>query len=120
MPIRRRSSVVCLFLMTLVSSCLGQSLPSVHAAGSPKVTSASKLVASPSSAAVGALVTLTATVQSSAGQPLTVGSVAFYNGTALLGSSQVIGTTSGGGVVGTAVWRTRSLLCGVDAEGFAE
>jgi hypothetical protein len=60
----------------------------------------------PASAKSGSLFTLIATVQDQNGNPVTTGSVKFYDGNAVLGTVQVVASTSGGGTIGTATLKT--------------
>jgi serine/threonine protein kinase len=64
------------------------------------------LAVNPTKAAFGSLFTLTATVKDSNGNPLTNGSVTFYDAKAVLGIVQVVRTTSGGATIGTATLKT--------------
>jgi hypothetical protein len=87
------------------------------AAARPETTpppSATTLKASPTSAAWGTLVTLTATVKNGSA-PVANGSVTFYDGTKAIGSAQVVTTASGGGVVGTATLKTLALPIGANS-----
>jgi hypothetical protein len=64
------------------------------------------LALTPATAAFGSLFTLTASVQDQNGNPLTNGSVTFYDGATALGTVQVVRTTSGGATIGTATLKT--------------
>ncbi|HTX77239.1 MAG TPA: choice-of-anchor D domain-containing protein, partial [Terracidiphilus sp.] len=77
--------------------------------GTAQLTSTTTLAANPTSGAFGTAVTLTATVVDQNSSPLTNGRVTFLNGTKTLGTVQVVRTTSGGGVVGTATLKTLAL-----------
>ena len=61
---------------------------------------------SPTSAKFGNLFTLTAMVQDPNRNPVTTGSVMFYDGNAVLGAVQVVASASGGGTMGTATLKT--------------
>jgi hypothetical protein len=82
-----------------------QKLP-VSGTGIAELTSAVTLTATPTSAAYGSLFTLVATVKDQNSNPLTNGRVTFYDGTTALATVQVVSTTSGGGVIGTATLKT--------------
>jgi MBG domain (YGX type)/Chitobiase/beta-hexosaminidase C-terminal domain/FG-GAP-like repeat/Abnormal spindle-like microcephaly-assoc'd, ASPM-SPD-2-Hydin/NHL repeat len=82
-----------------------QKLP-VSGTGIAQLTSAVTLTATPTSGAFGTLFKLSAAVKDQNSGPVTNGSVAFYDGATLLGTAQVVTTTSGGGVVGTATLKT--------------
>jgi hypothetical protein len=75
------------------------------ATGTAPLSTTTTLVVNPTEAAVGSLFTLTATVKDSNGNPLTNGAVTFYDATSALGSVQVVRTTSGGAIIGTATLR---------------
>jgi hypothetical protein len=81
----------------------------VTGGGSANIGSTVTLSAAPQSAAVDALVTLTATVQDTHGNAVSNGAVTFYDGATVLGAAQVVATNAAGGVVGTATLRTRAL-----------
>jgi len=99
----------------VVTDVAGTGTIAASGTGVAALTSTTTLAANPASAAFGGLFTLTASVVDSTSAPVTVGSVSFYNGAALLGTAQIVGTTSGGGVVGTAIYRTRFLPLGADS-----
>ena len=92
----------------------GTATLSATGTGATELSSTTTLAASPAGAVFGSLFTLTAAVKDASNNPITAGSVGFYNGAALLGTSQIIGTASGGGVVGTAIYRTRFLPLGAN------
>jgi hypothetical protein len=100
--------------INVTTSTIGTASLAATGTGATALSSTITLSANTSSAAAGSLFVLTAAVKDSNNNPLTVGSVNFYNGTKLLGSSQVIATNSGGGVVGTAIYRTRFLPVGAN------
>ena len=70
------------------------------------LTRSVSLNVSPANARFGSPITLTASVQDQSGNPVTTGSVTFYDGSAVLGTVQVVTTTSGGGAIGTATLKT--------------
>jgi hypothetical protein len=74
--------------------------------GAAPLSTTTTLVVNPTKAALGSLFTLTATVKDSNGNPLTNGSVTFYDAKAVLGIVQVVRTTSGGATIGTATLKT--------------
>jgi Bacterial Ig-like domain (group 3)/FG-GAP-like repeat len=88
---RTRLAAVALSLMSLFLA-----LPCLA------LTSSVNLNVSPTNAGFGSPITLTASVQDQRGNPVTAGSVTFYDGSAVLGTVQVVTTTSGGGAIGTA------------------
>jgi hypothetical protein len=98
-----------------VLNSAGTAALSATGTGVNELTSITTLAANPTSAAFGSLFTFTASVVDSSSHPVTAGSVSFYNGTTLLGSAQIVGTTSGGGVVGTAIYRTHFLPLGANS-----
>jgi hypothetical protein len=91
-----------------------QELP-VSGAGITKLTSTVTLAANPTSAAFGSLFTLTATVIDQNSHAVTNGTVTFYDGTTVIGSAQVVSTTSGGGVIGTATLKTILIPLGANS-----
>ena len=78
----------------------------VSGVGATELTSSVSLTASPASAALGSLFTFTATVAGQNSKPVSNGSVTFFDGTTVLGTVQVVRTTSGGAAVGTATLHT--------------
>jgi hypothetical protein len=71
-----------------------------------RLTTSVTLQVSPTSAKPGSLFALTASVQDENGNPVANGSVTFFDGTAVLGTVQVVTTASGGATVGTAALET--------------
>ena len=109
--------VVVLFTPASAAAATGYITVTDNASGSPQklpvsgtgiaqLTSAVTLTATPTSAALGTLFKLSAAVKDQNNSPVSNGSVAFYDGATLLGTAQVVTTTSGGGVVGTATLKT--------------
>ena len=88
---------------------------SVTGGGSAPLATSISLTANPATAPFGSLVSLSAAVVDQNSNPLTNGTVTFYNGTTLLGSAQVVRTTSGGGTIGTATLKTIALPPGADS-----
>jgi len=95
MPSRVRLAAVALSFMLLLLA-----LPCMAA------TRSVSLYVSPTNATFGSPFKLTASVQDQSGNPVTTGSVTFYDGSVVLGTVQVVTTTSGGGVIGTATLKT--------------
>ena len=90
---RRGLVVLSLMLLLVALPCLA-------------LASSVSLNASPTSARFGSPFTLTASVQDQNGNPVTTGSVTFYDGSTILGTAQVVTTTSGGGTIGSATLKT--------------
>ena len=70
------------------------------------------LAPTPTTGALGTVVTLTATVIDQNSNPVTGGQVAFYNGTQLLGTVSLVSQTSGLTLAGTATYKTAGLDAG--------
>ena len=90
---RRGLVVLSLMLLLVALPCLA-------------LASSVSLNVSPTSARFGSPFTLTASVQDQNGNPVTTGSVTFYDGSTILGTAQVVTTTSGGGTIGSATLKT--------------
>ncbi len=80
--------------------------PGLSFAGAVSASSDVVVTATPASAAYGSPITLVATVGDQNGNPLTKGAVTFYDGNVRLGTVQVVGTASAGGIPGTATLTT--------------
>jgi hypothetical protein len=109
--------IVVLFAPTSAAADTGYIQVTDNASGSPQklpvsgtgitpLTSTVTLTATPTSAAYGSLFTLVAAVIDQNSNPVNNGRVTFYDGTTVLGTAQVVSTTSGGGVIGTATLKT--------------
>jgi hypothetical protein len=70
------------------------------------LTRSVSLNVSPTKAKLGSLFILTATVQDQSGNPVTTGRVTFYDGSAVLGTVEVVSASSGGEIIGTATLKT--------------
>jgi len=90
----------------LVLACLLIAGSGRSFAASVTVPSSVILTVTPENAAYGSLFTLVAAVQDRQGNPVSNGSVTFYDGATPLGTVQVVNTTSAGGVVGAATLKT--------------
>ena len=91
-----------------------QQLP-VSGTGIAALTTSMTLAANPASAAFGSLFTFTATVKDQNSSPVTNGTVTFYDGSTVIGTAQVVSTTSGGGAIGTATLKTILIPLGANS-----
>jgi len=118
--------IVVLFTPTATGSASAHIKITDNATGSPQqfpvsgtavspLTSSMTLAANPTSGAFGSLFTFTATVKDQNSNPVTNGTVTFYDGTTVIGTAQVVSTTSGGGVVGTATLKTILIPLGANS-----
>lgn len=106
----RRFRLFCCFIFCLLSALLAT--PRAVLAQTQAAATTTTLSVSPSSPVTsGSLVTLTASVTNTGGAVLD-GSVQFYDGTRLLGSTTLVSTGSAGFTPGTATFKTFALAVG--------